>query len=481
MNFSINVENKTSFDSLKANSLTSSMITATTINSNAFLSPFQLQSMPQNSVDTTLTTGLSYSSFSGGGGWFGGVLAPNNKIYGIPFDSESVLIIDPLINTVDITTIKGLNTGYTTANPYKWTGGVLAPNGKIYGIPFQSSSVLIIDPTTNTADTTTITGLSGTYKWYGGVLALNGKIYCVPGNSTSVLIIDPATNTVDTTTITGLSGGTKWGGGVLAPNGKIYCMPYSGSNVLIIDPDSPIVNISALYGITVATATYTNSSKALFVGSGATLLTSGLLVGDNIIITTSSNTKYTGYIQSIDSNTSMTLVNALGVDLIAGNITNLEKTRKADITTLTGFSGSNKWYGGALGPNGKIYGIPHRNSINSVLIIDPTTTIPTANTTTITGFAGDYRWVGGVLGPNGKIYGIPFNNSSVLIIDPSTNTADVTTLTFTSSQTNQWAGGVLASNGKIYGIPYLSTSVVQIKTGLPSLPPWMLQAYYNKF
>ena len=32
----------------------------------------------------------------------------------------------------------------------------------------------------NTADTTTITGLSGSGKWYGGVLAPNGKIYGIP-------------------------------------------------------------------------------------------------------------------------------------------------------------------------------------------------------------------------------------------------------------------------------------------------------------
>ena len=106
----------------------------------------------------------------------------------------------------------------------KWVGGVFAPN--IYGIPYGSNSVLIIDPVTNTADTTTITGLSG---WYGGVLAPNGKICGIPLNSSSVLIIDPVTNTADTTTIAGLSESSKWVGGVLAPNGKIYGIPLNSS------------------------------------------------------------------------------------------------------------------------------------------------------------------------------------------------------------------------------------------------------------
>ena len=69
---------------------------------------------------------------------------------------------------------------------------MVAPNGKIYCIPRNSPSVLIIDPETNTADTTSITGLTGTAKWFGGVLAPNGKIYGVPFDSQSVLTIDPA-------------------------------------------------------------------------------------------------------------------------------------------------------------------------------------------------------------------------------------------------------------------------------------------------
>ena len=55
---------------------------------------------------------------------------------------------------------------------YKWAGGVLAPNGLIYSVPYTATSVLIISPTTNALDITTIAGLpSDIYKWWGGVLA----------------------------------------------------------------------------------------------------------------------------------------------------------------------------------------------------------------------------------------------------------------------------------------------------------------------
>jgi hypothetical protein len=208
-----------------------------------------------------------FGSLSGSNKWGGGVLAPNGKIYGIPRNSTTVLEIDPATNT---TTTFGSLSGSN-----KWRGGVLAPNGKIYGIPFDSTTVLEIDPATNT--TTTFGSLSGSSKWVGGVLAPNGKIYGIPLSSTTVLEIDPVAQT--TTTFGSLSGSNKWIGGVLAPNGKIYGIPLSSTTVLEIDP--------------VAQTT----------------------------------------------------------------------------TTFGSLSGSNKWVGGVLAPNGKIYGIPFDST--TVLEIDP--------------------------------------------------------------------------------------------------------------
>ena len=114
--------------------------------------------------------------------------------------------------------------------PGGWVGGVLAPNGKIYGIPVNSTTVLEIDPETQTA--TTFGSLSGTQKWYGGVLAPNGKIYGIPFGSTAVLEIDPETQTA--TTFGSLPGTHKWWGGVLAPNGKVYGIPLNSATILEI-------------------------------------------------------------------------------------------------------------------------------------------------------------------------------------------------------------------------------------------------------
>ena len=121
----------------------------------------------------------------------------------------------------------------------KWLGGVLAPNGKIYGIPRNSTQILEIDPTNNT---TSLFGSlpGGENKWAGGVLAPNGKIYAIPTLSTQILEIDPTNNT--TSLFGSFSENAKWRGGVLAPNGKIYAIPRESNQVLeIFGVDSPNV------------------------------------------------------------------------------------------------------------------------------------------------------------------------------------------------------------------------------------------------
>ena len=102
---------------------------------------------------------------------------------------------------------------------------------------------------------------------------------------------------------------------------------------------------------------------------------------------------------------------------------------------------------------------------------------------TLTGTA---KWYGEVLSPNGKIYSIPFNSTDILIIDPVANTATRSAMGATNLSHNaKWIGGVLAPNGKIYGIPYNSTNILTITPELNTscnIPlETCMSAYYNKF
>ena len=128
--------------------------------------------------------------------------------------------------------------GSVGADASKWIGGVLAPNGKIYGIPRNSTTILEIDPVNQTATTFGSVG-AGADKWFGGVLAPNGKIYGIPYNSTTVLEINPVNQTA--TTFGSFGADTaKWNGGVLAPNGKIYGIPNNATTVLEIGESQTI-------------------------------------------------------------------------------------------------------------------------------------------------------------------------------------------------------------------------------------------------
>lgn len=332
----------------------------------------------ENSGIEYTTTVSEFGEFSDSSKWNGGVLAPNGKIYGIPYNSTTVLEIDPVTQTA--TTFGSLS------GSEKWNGGVLGPNGKIYGIPRESGTVLEIDPEARTATTFgNVEKPSSGIAYIGGVLAPNGKIYAIPYNAGNILKIDPEARTVS---IFGtFSESEKWSGGVLAPNGKIYGIPYGSSSVLEIDPET-------------------------------------------------------------DS-----------------------------ISTFGSLSGSSKWDGGVLASNGKIYGIPRTSS--SVLEIDPLA--KTASTFGSISSSGA-KWSGGVLAPNGKIYGIPRDSGMILEINPETRT--VSTFQTLSSSSNKWRGGTLAPNGKIYAIPFNASTILEISfdwSGQPFTTEICTSSFLNKF
>jgi hypothetical protein len=271
----------------------------------------------------------------------------------------------------------------TISTPYsKWLGGVVAPNGNIYCSPDSSDSVLIIDPLLNTTNKTTITGLGSTVsKWSGSVLSPNGKIYSIPRNNSNVLIVNPAPNTADTTTLVGMGTGVdKWWGGVLAQNGFIYGVPYASSRVLALNPDSPIASLAGTHNL----ATYNNTTRVL-TGSGTSFQTQ-LNIGDNVLVTSSTGTVYLGHVEFIVSQTSLKFVEPLGVNLsVAGNITNLRRTQQANITTYQGLQGG--WRGGVLANDKNIYCMPSGSS--RVLVVSPynaliNLTFPSPSTATYT-------------------------------------------------------------------------------------------------
>ena len=338
----------------------------------------------------TLTNASATSQTIGGGitgsgpgsaGYFGGVLAPNGNIYCIPCNSTSVAVINLSTNALT-SPVSG-----TAPGSVAYYGGVLAPNGMIYCIPANATSIGMINPITNTFSLPVSGSASGGSAYFGGVLAPNGKIYCIPYNATTIGVIDPLTNTF--TSFGTAPGGGAYQGGVLAPNGKIYCVPSTATSIGVIDP---------------ATNTFSTFGSVPLVGSGT-------------------------------------------------------------------------YNGGALGPNGMIYFIPKNSPV--IGMVNPTTnTYSTFGTVPST----VEIYYGGILAPNGYIYCLSQNGGVFARIDTRTNT--FATISGTVPGGGGYYGGVLAPNGIIYVIPCNATTVATITiSGLTQLPSltYCLSAYANKF
>ena len=198
----------------------------------------------------------------------------------------------------------------TTANltlPASFTcdGGVMSPQGAIYGFPYITGGVLKIVPDGSGGGTaSTVAAGAGLHMPAAHALAFNGCIYTAPSYSASsnVYVYNPANDTLVATVATGITG--QWCGGVLAPNGNIYSSPFSGTTakVLVITPTGSGASASCtVSGITVATG-YTFSGGCLapngLIYFAPTSGSSGPLVVDPVAATATvlpgSLTKYVG-------------------------------------------------------------------------------------------------------------------------------------------------------------------------------------------
>ncbi|CAK0871663.1 unnamed protein product, partial [Prorocentrum cordatum] len=177
--------------------------------------------------------------------WSDPSAAADGRLYAAPFDSQSVLVIDPASQSIDAFWDPELN----VQGEAKWARGVPAGDGCLYCAPLSAPSVLVIRPEPRSLGLLGDLGCSQG-KWNEGVLGADGGVYCSPDSATEVLAIDPETQQV--TTFGSLpEGRRKWTKGVLAPDGCIYCAPLCVGSVLVIDPaarSASVVDSGALPG-----------------------------------------------------------------------------------------------------------------------------------------------------------------------------------------------------------------------------------------
>lgn len=155
---------------------------------------------------------------TGSSKWSDIAFAPNvNKLFSSPMNAQTVLIVDPLTNTTDTTSLGGLGT-----NTSKWQGIAFASTvNKLFAAPYNAGSVLVIDPMTNTTDTSTlvIEGQQGSAKWHGiAFVPVVNKLFAAPFSADAVLVVDPLVNSTDATSLAGFRSSTDtWAGIVFVP------------------------------------------------------------------------------------------------------------------------------------------------------------------------------------------------------------------------------------------------------------------------
>ena len=373
-----------------------------------------------------------------------------------PYVQSLVAKNNPTNTTVIPTLSYGTNLLAPSLSLQKYNGGVLAPNGNIYCAPNATTSILVINPTTNNVGyiTPSLSPVLGSMRCWGGVLAPNGIIYFVPYSSSNVV----AFNTLSYSTYLVGGGMTPdlstqlYHGGALAPNGLIYCAPYTASNILIITPS----NGGVTYGLGGTALSPTLVTQPY---SGAVLAPNGLVYcipngASNILI-----------IDGTGSGTAATYGS----------------------NSLTPALSTQKYDGGVLAPNGNIYCVP--NGASNILIINPTTNTVSYGTggPALSPALSTQLYSGGVLAPNGNIYCAPDSNTSnILIINPTTNTVSYGTggpALSPALSTQPYRGAVLASNGNIYCPPNGASNILIISNTYTQLQSsnYALSAYTNKF
>jgi len=271
------------------------------------------------------------------------VAANNGKLYCGAWDSSSMLVFDPTTGAM-----KFLETGQEGKS--KWAGVAVGGDGRLYCAPHNHSALMIVDPVSEAIKLVEV-GVLGDSKWDGVAAAPDGRLFCCPLDSQDVLIFDPATGIVKYID-TQVDGDRKWNGIACAKDGKLYCAPYNHSTILIIDPVTEMVQ---------------------FVETG--------VVGDR------------------------------------------------------------KWAGITAGPDGRLYCAPCNSSV--VLAYDPATE---SISFVASGVKGKLKWAGIATGADGRLYCAPLKSSAILILNPATEAVQVVE----TLVPNGYIGIAAGSDGRLY-------------------------------
>ena len=234
------------------------------------------------------------------------ITATDMKIYAPPNNITDWLIFDPYDNT-DVLHPSATNgfvcvsqvgnflyalstDGVTASEIYKlnittlaetlvasvagsYWGCCIGVDGRIYYAPYQSSDILVLDPTTDTTSTiaTGLTPIAGMYK--SVCLSASGSLYFAPFNEAQIMKLTSA-GVVSFLGAFGGTGSEKFSGITLSTNNVLFLCPYGYDELVLWNPttDTQITTFSAnLSGLNTAFGTE-KWSQLLLLQNGSQLM-----------------------------------------------------------------------------------------------------------------------------------------------------------------------------------------------------------------
>ncbi|CAJ1333985.1 unnamed protein product [Effrenium voratum] len=330
---------------------------------------------------------------------------------------------------------RDLSLSYSTGAPAKWTQPILAPDGALYAAPMSAESVLRLAEgaelgfggSAEVSEIQPSESIAGGFSKFGSVvLGQDGFVYAIPYSASQVMRINLALAAEGNSSALEFFGdvgtdGYKWLHGVTSA-GQIYAVPAGASTVLAID-------IAALSVAQLAIGSTLASSLQNFLHSVVS--------------------PRTGDIFAVPADATF----ALHI-----------RHSTQEVLTLGNFSeDSLKWMHGVVGIDGQIYCMP--GSATAILRIHPGASGADATVELMDGGglldSTERKWSQGVLGPDGRIFGVPHGAAQVLVIDTSNDQVSLIG-PLLSGGLYKWHSGVLALDGAIYVAPYDTERVLRI-------------------
>ena len=301
--------------------------------------------------------------------WGGSLAAPNGSVYGIPFEARRVAKFNPVDYSMT-------HIGPDFGDGFKWFSGAINDRGIIYCVPIDDDrGILKID--TNSDNVTelhrNLLPERGDWMWASCAAALDGCIYFMPSRARRIMKLDPNNN--DAMSSVGDDLGHGWGkysGTVVGIDGCVYGMPECSKSILKYDP---INDITSFVG-----------EKCFVCNGNGALGRDGciyaLTVDGQVLKIDTVNNSHCFFVNSVDSNHQKYQQGwgdaILGIDgCVYWPPCTARRTLKydphTDLTSLVGcdFFGTRglKWLTSTLATDGVIYCIP--TGPNQVLAIDP--------------------------------------------------------------------------------------------------------------